>query len=58
MDEEQIEKAETLLGYYEIHGEQMAYAPEAVHRESWMGDAAALLRDMLPDWSAFKTPED
>ena len=54
MDEEQIEKAEQLLSYFEQHGTQMIYGPEAVHREWWMGDAATLLRDLLPEWSAFR----
>lgn len=57
MNESQIDKAEQLLGYFEHHGEAMTYGPEAVHREWWMGDAANLLRDMLPEWSAFKVVE-
>lgn len=59
MTEEQIDKAETLLGYYDIHAEMLAYGPrdKAVHREGWMGDAATLLREMLPEWSAFKEAE-
>ena len=54
MNEDNIDKAEQLLGYFELHGEAMTYGPEAVHREWWMQDAAVLLRDMLPEWSAFK----
>lgn len=54
MDEEQIDKAEQLLGYFEQHGEQMAYGPVAAHREWWMKEAGQLLRDLLPEWSAYK----
>jgi len=44
MNEEQIEEAERLLGYYEIHGAT----------EWGVTDMVALLRDLLPDHSAFK----
>lgn len=44
MNEAYIEEAERLLSYYEAHG--------SVH--DWVPDAVALLRAMLPDWSAFK----
>lgn len=54
MTESEIDKAEQLLSYYEHHGASMTYGPAAVHREWWMKDAAALLRDMLPEWSAFR----
>lgn len=58
MTEAQIEQVEQLLSYLEQHGEHMAYEPTCSHREWWMGDAANLLRDMLPDWSAFKDTPD
>lgn len=57
MNDTHAEEAETLLGYFEQHGEQMAYGPVVAHREWWMGAAAALLRDMLPEWSAYKEAE-
>jgi hypothetical protein len=44
MPEAHIEEAERLLSYHECHG--------PIH--GWAEDAAALLRDLLPDWSAFK----
>lgn len=58
MDETHIEQAEDLLSYFEQHGEAMAYGSLAVHRESWMNSAASLLRDLLPEWSAFKGADD
>lgn len=58
MNDEQIDKAEQLLSYFGQHAESMTYGPEAAHREWWMREAAAFMRDMLPDWSAFAaTPE-
>lgn len=47
MNEAQIEKAEQVLGYYEMHG--MNWSVE--------DDVIALLRDLLPEWSAYKTAE-
>lgn len=44
MNDAQIDKAEQLLSYYECHG--MNWRIE--------GDVIGLLRDLLPDWSAFK----
>lgn len=54
LTEEQIDKAEQLLSYLGQHAEQLTHGPEVVHREWWMGSAANLLRDLLPEWSAFK----
>lgn len=39
----QIEEVETLLSYYEHHGAQ----------NGWTEDVVTLLRDALPEWSAF-----
>lgn len=47
MSEEQIEEAERILGYYDAHG--MNWHTEA--------DVIALLRGLLPEWSAFRTPD-
>lgn len=57
MEETHTDKAEQLLSYFGHHGEAMTYGPEAVHREWWMGEAAGLLHDLLPEWSAFKAVE-
>lgn len=54
MNEQQIEQAENMLSYFGQHSEAMTYGPVAVHRKWWMEEAATLLRDLLPDWSAFK----
>ena len=57
MDEKMIDRAEQLLSYFEHHGEDMTYGTTAAHREWWMGEAGNLLRDLLPEWSAFKTAD-
>ena len=57
MSEEQIEKAEQLLSYYEAHGDDERVFPRTAHSEWWIGEAVALLRDSLPEWSAFKAEE-
>lgn len=43
--DEQIEEAERLLSYYEIHAPALPF---------WTEDAVTFLRELLPDWSAFK----
>ena len=52
MDEKQTEEAEKLLSYFECHSDELFRGN--VHVEWWTEDAAALLRDMLPAWSAFR----
>jgi hypothetical protein len=51
MTETQIEEAERILSYTEAH-------PDNDRAQMFVrDDAVRLLRDLLPDWSAFKTPE-
>ena len=55
MDETMIDKAEQLLSYYEQHGADVKVFPIGTASSEWfMGEAIALLRDTLPEWSAFK----
>jgi hypothetical protein len=49
MTPEQIEEAERLLSYWEIHGDN----PEVVTKWA-MSDMLPFLRDLLPESSAFK----
>jgi hypothetical protein len=51
MTDEQIEEAERILSYWE------ACEETARVREVVLTDSVAFLRDVLPDWSAFKSPE-
>jgi hypothetical protein len=58
MTEDQIDRAEILLAYYDIHLADNAPHPAgSPHREWNNGDMAELLRDMLPEWSAFKSED-
>lgn len=50
MKDEQMEELERLLGYYEAHGALTLTQPPLF----WIEDAVKLMRDLLPEWSAFK----
>jgi hypothetical protein len=59
MTETQIEEAERILSYAEAHVIDGAPHPDPSGRAGGftLDDSVKLLRDMLPDWSAFKTAE-
>jgi hypothetical protein len=58
MTEAQIEEAERILSYAEAHVIDGAPHPDPSGRAAafTLDDSVKLLRDLLPDWSAFKTP--
>lgn len=61
MNDEQIDRAERLLSYYEAHGSSRAVFPRAetaTGGEWWIGEAVALLRSALPEWSTYRESVD
>jgi hypothetical protein len=57
MNEQQIEEAERLLSYYEGHVEQAVAEVGGRVLPFWVEDTVKFLRDLLPEWSAFRDDE-
>lgn len=55
MDDSTVDRIENLLSYFDCHSD-VVHAGGNAHSEWWVNDAVALMRDLLPEWSAFKTP--